>query len=333
MACALPFVYRPMPAAHLGGVGADRDARLRRRALPSSPPTAPAARWWSRRCSTRRSSGPCSTATLFFGETPDCRTALGAGDHHPQRHLRRVPRGAPERLEEPPGAADETRYVAGVYPRIPLLTLVRVCADASRPLRTRCFMLERGAGPSDKRAAPYQVRNRCGRPGAGSGPTTWPRSTTWCRRASKASSRRCIMCPTGRVDARGDRQAPGRGRPHAQTASPSGLRWDVVESLPVSEDIKKQKGDWREHIANYKTEPAKPRRGGHRGRSATTSCRCSTGRGPTCATGSHHGGTCMRFDINRFRRLRHPYPGSARAPPSDYRRGDRRRGGAAVCRR
>ena len=35
--------------------------------------------------------------------------------------------------------------------------------------------------------------------------------------------------------------------------SPSGLGWDVVESLPVSEDIKKQKGDWRDHIANYCT--------------------------------------------------------------------------------
>ncbi|WP_172123928.1 MULTISPECIES: mannonate dehydratase [unclassified Devosia] len=32
----------------------------------------------------------------------------------------------------------------------------------------------------------------------------------------------------------------------------SRLTWDVVESLPVSEDIKKQKNDWREHIANYK---------------------------------------------------------------------------------
>ena len=34
--------------------------------------------------------------------------------------------------------------------------------------------------------------------------------------------------------------------------NPSGLNWDVVESLPVSEDIKKQKGDWRDHIAAYK---------------------------------------------------------------------------------
>lgn len=34
--------------------------------------------------------------------------------------------------------------------------------------------------------------------------------------------------------------------------TPSGLKWEVVESLPVSEDIKKQQGDWRTHIANYK---------------------------------------------------------------------------------
>lgn len=34
--------------------------------------------------------------------------------------------------------------------------------------------------------------------------------------------------------------------------SPSGLKWDVVESLPVSEDIKKQQGDWRDHINAYK---------------------------------------------------------------------------------
>ena len=34
---------------------------------------------------------------------------------------------------------------------------------------------------------------------------------------------------------------------------PSSLTWDVVESLPVSEDIKKQKGDWKMHVANWKT--------------------------------------------------------------------------------
>ena len=29
------------------------------------------------------------------------------------------------------------------------------------------------------------------------------------------------------------------------------LQWTVVESLPVSEDIKRQSGDWRNHIKNY----------------------------------------------------------------------------------
>ena len=38
-------------------------------------------------------------------------------------------------------------------------------------------------------------------------------------------------------------------RPDGRTSS---LRWEVVESLPVSEDIKKQKGDWREHLESWK---------------------------------------------------------------------------------
>ena len=39
---------------------------------------------------------------------------------------------------------------------------------------------------------------------------------------------------------------------HKADGTPSGLAWEVVESLPVSEDIKKQKGDWRQHIDHYK---------------------------------------------------------------------------------
>ncbi len=38
-----------------------------------------------------------------------------------------------------------------------------------------------------------------------------------------------------------------------ENGAPSGLAWEVVESLPVSEDVKKQQGDWRAHISNYKT--------------------------------------------------------------------------------
>lgn len=34
--------------------------------------------------------------------------------------------------------------------------------------------------------------------------------------------------------------------------SPSKLKWEVVESLPVSEDIKRQTGDWKQHLENYR---------------------------------------------------------------------------------
>ena len=37
-----------------------------------------------------------------------------------------------------------------------------------------------------------------------------------------------------------------------KNGAPSRLTWDVVESLPVSEDIKKQQGAWRTHLAAYR---------------------------------------------------------------------------------
>ena len=39
---------------------------------------------------------------------------------------------------------------------------------------------------------------------------------------------------------------------HRRDGTRSGLTWDVVESLPVSEDIKRQSGDWKAHIDAYK---------------------------------------------------------------------------------
>ncbi|MGV3650928.1 MAG: mannonate dehydratase [Devosia sp.] len=81
--------------------------------------------------------------------------------------------------------------------------------------------------------------------------------------------------------------------------SPSGIAWDVIESLPVSEDIKKQKNNWRAHIANYKTSLENVAAAGLEVLCynfmpvldwTRTDLRWQVG----------HGGTCMRFDIVDF---------------------------------
>ncbi|MDV7200767.1 mannonate dehydratase [Roseovarius sp. 10] len=86
---------------------------------------------------------------------------------------------------------------------------------------------------------------------------------------------------------------------HFKDGSKSGLTWDVVESLPVSEDIKKQNGDWRAHIQNYK---------------ASLQNLANAGLEVICynfmpvldwtrtdlAWKVKHGGTCMRFDLVDF---------------------------------
>ncbi|MCR6673561.1 mannonate dehydratase [Devosia ginsengisoli] len=81
--------------------------------------------------------------------------------------------------------------------------------------------------------------------------------------------------------------------------SPSGLTWDVVESLPISEDIKKQTGDWRVHIANYRTSMEHLAAAG-----IDVICYNFMPVLDWTRTALRwrlpHGGTCMRFDIHDF---------------------------------
>lgn len=58
--------------------------------------------------------------------------------------------------------------------------------------------------------------------------------------------------PTGTVWVPGEIAARQAQIATMADGAPSGLRWEVVESLPVSEDIKKQIGDWRTHVAAWK---------------------------------------------------------------------------------
>ena len=58
--------------------------------------------------------------------------------------------------------------------------------------------------------------------------------------------------PTGDVWTREEIARRQRELSLTAAGAPSGIAWEVVESLPVSEDVKKRKGDWRRHIANYK---------------------------------------------------------------------------------
>lgn len=80
---------------------------------------------------------------------------------------------------------------------------------------------------------------------------------------------------------------------------PSGLTWDVVESLPVSEDIKRQSGAWREHIENWKTSLAHLAGAGVR-----TICYNFMPVLDWTRTDLAHrlpnGATCMRFDATDF---------------------------------
>ena len=61
----------------------------------------------------------------------------------------------------------------------------------------------------------------------------------------------------------GNREAQARGR-QPPLGRASGLAWEVVESLPVSEAVKTQSEDFRDHIAELQDVARKPRRRRHR---------------------------------------------------------------------
>jgi mannonate dehydratase len=105
--------------------------------------------------------------------------------------------------------------------------------------------------------------------------------------------------PTGAVWARqaiARRQAEIARRPDGTA---SGLAWEVVESLPVSEAIKTQAGPWREHLMAYR---------------ASLANLAAAGLNVVCynfmpvldwtrtdlAFRVAHGGDCMRFDVVDF---------------------------------
>ncbi|MBN9310749.1 mannonate dehydratase [Devosia sp.] len=98
------------------------------------------------------------------------------------------------------------------------------------------------------------------------------------------------------ADEIGKRQQQVRTR---KDGSPSGIAWEVIESLPVSESIKKQKGDWRQHVENYKQSLRHVAAAGLRVVCYNFMPVLDWTRTDLRYTVAH-GGTCMRFDINDF---------------------------------
>lgn len=105
--------------------------------------------------------------------------------------------------------------------------------------------------------------------------------------------------PTGQVwtPAEIERRQAEIGR--MADGTPSGLAWEVVESLPVSEDVKKQKGDWRAHLDAYRTSLRNLAAAG-------IEVVCYNFMPVLDWTRTDlewrlpHGGTCMRFDLADF---------------------------------
>ena len=105
--------------------------------------------------------------------------------------------------------------------------------------------------------------------------------------------------PTGAVWTSEEIEARQRLIATRPDGSRSGFAWEVVESLPVSEDIKKQSGDWRAHVDAWKTSLRNLHAAGLR-----TICYnfmpVLDWTRTDLAYRMPHGGTCMRFDVIDF---------------------------------
>jgi mannonate dehydratase len=105
--------------------------------------------------------------------------------------------------------------------------------------------------------------------------------------------------PTGAVwePAEIERRQQEIGRRGDGTAS--GLAWEVVESLPVSEDVKRQTGDWRAHLAAYRDSLRNLAAAGIEVVCYNFMPVLDWTR-TDLAYRVAHGGTCMRFDFADF---------------------------------
>lgn len=81
--------------------------------------------------------------------------------------------------------------------------------------------------------------------------------------------------------------------------TPSGIAWEVVESLPVSEDVKKQKGAWRAHLDAYRESLRNLAVAGIEVLCYNFMPVLDWTR-TDLAWRVAHGGTCMRFDLADF---------------------------------
>lgn len=121
-------------------------------------------------------------------------------------------------------------------------------------------------------------------------------------------------------------QEIGRGR----DGSPSGLAWEVVESLPVSEAIKTQNGDWRAHLDAYRQSLRNLAAAGIEVVCYNFMPVLDWTR-TDLAFRVRHGGTAMRFDLVDFAAFdihileRH---GAAQSFPEDVREAAAHRAGA-----